>query len=72
MKFTAVGDVLCQRRMAKDYDGFAEVKAFIEQHPNLYPYLYYGSISTYDIPLLRDEIEHAHQAGAILFPPFLK
>lgn len=31
MKFTAVGDVLCQRRMAKDYEGFAEVKAFIEQ-----------------------------------------
>lgn len=31
MKFTAVGDVLCQRRMAEDYDGFREVKAFIEQ-----------------------------------------
>ena len=31
MKFTAVGDILCQRRMAEDYDGFREVKAFIEQ-----------------------------------------
>lgn len=31
MKFTAVGDVLCQRRLAEDYDGFAEVKAFIEK-----------------------------------------
>ena len=31
MKFTAVGDILCQRRMAEDYDGFKEVKEFIEQ-----------------------------------------
>lgn len=31
MKFTAVGDILCQRRMAEDYDGFAEVKEFIEK-----------------------------------------
>lgn len=31
MKFTAVGDILCQRRMAKDYDGFSEVKEFIER-----------------------------------------
>lgn len=31
MKFTAVGDVLCQRRMAEDYDGFTEVKDFIEK-----------------------------------------
>lgn len=31
MKFTAVGDILCQRRMAEDYEGFAEVKDFIEQ-----------------------------------------
>ena len=31
MKFTAVGDVLCQRRMAKDYDGFEEIKSFIEK-----------------------------------------
>jgi hypothetical protein len=31
MKFTAAGDVLCQRRMAEDYDGFREVKEFIER-----------------------------------------
>ena len=31
MKFTAVGDILCQRRMAEGYDGFAEVKEFIER-----------------------------------------
>ncbi len=31
MKFTAVGDVLCQRRMAEDYEGFAAIKAFIER-----------------------------------------
>ena len=31
MKFTAVGDILCQRRMAEDYEGFAEVKEFIER-----------------------------------------
>ena len=31
MKFTAVGDILCQRRIAPDYDGFAEIKEFIEQ-----------------------------------------
>ncbi len=30
MKFTAVGDVLCQKRLAEDYDGFKEVKEFIE------------------------------------------
>jgi hypothetical protein len=29
MKFTAVGDILCQRRMAENYEGFAEVKSFI-------------------------------------------
>ena len=31
MKFTAVGDILCQRRMAEDYEGFREVKEFIER-----------------------------------------
>lgn len=31
MKFTAVGDILCQRRIAEDYEGFLEVKKFIEQ-----------------------------------------
>ncbi|MBO5653783.1 MAG: CapA family protein [Clostridia bacterium] len=31
MKFTAAGDVLCQRRMAEDYDGFRQVKEFIER-----------------------------------------
>ena len=28
-KFTAVGDVLPQRRMAENYDGFQEIKDFI-------------------------------------------
>ncbi len=31
MKFTAVGDILCQKRMAEDYEGFSEVKEFIER-----------------------------------------
>lgn len=31
MKFTAVGDILVQKRLPQDYEGFAEIKAFIEQ-----------------------------------------
>lgn len=31
MKFTAVGDVLCQRRLPKDYEGFDKVRDFIMQ-----------------------------------------
>ena len=31
MKFTAVGDVVCQRRLPRDYEGFAEIRDFIEQ-----------------------------------------
>ncbi len=31
MKFTAVGDVLCQRRLPEDYEGFAPIKAFLDQ-----------------------------------------
>lgn len=31
MKFTAVGDVLIQRRIPADYDGFDEIKSFIER-----------------------------------------
>lgn len=31
MKFTAVGDVLCQRRLPQNYDGFAEIRDFIMQ-----------------------------------------
>lgn len=31
MKFTAVGDILVQRRLPQDYDGFDQIKAFIEQ-----------------------------------------
>ena len=29
MKFTAVGDILCQKRLARGYAGFDEVKSFI-------------------------------------------
>ena len=29
MKFTAVGDVLCQRRLPEDYEGFKEIKDYI-------------------------------------------
>ena len=31
MKFTAVGDVLCQRRLPQNYDGFSEIRDFIMQ-----------------------------------------
>lgn len=31
MKFTAVGDILCQRRMPENYEGFAEIRDFIMQ-----------------------------------------
>ena len=31
MKFTAVGDILCQKRLARGYRGFEEIKSFIEQ-----------------------------------------
>ena len=31
MKFTAVGDILIQKRIPEDYEGFEEIKAFIEQ-----------------------------------------
>ena len=31
MKFTAVGDVICQRRLPSDYEGFAPIREFIEQ-----------------------------------------
>ena len=31
MKFTAVGDILVQKRLPQNYDGFEEIKAFIEQ-----------------------------------------
>jgi hypothetical protein len=31
MRFTAVGDILFQKRMTQDYEGFEEVKNFIEQ-----------------------------------------
>ena len=31
MKFTAVGDILVQRRLPQDYEGFDQIKAFIEQ-----------------------------------------
>ena len=31
MKFTAVGDVLPQRRMPKNYDGFEEIREFISK-----------------------------------------
>lgn len=31
MKFTAVGDILVQKRLPDTYDGFAPIKAFIEQ-----------------------------------------
>ncbi len=31
MKFTAAGDALCQRRLPKDYEGFAEIRDFILQ-----------------------------------------
>lgn len=31
MKFTAAGDVLCQRRMPEDYEGLEAVKSFIQQ-----------------------------------------
>ena len=29
MKFTAVGDILCQKRLAEDYDGFDQIRNFI-------------------------------------------
>jgi len=29
MKFTAVGDVLCQKRLNKNYEGFSEIREFI-------------------------------------------
>ena len=31
MKFTAVGDILVQKRLPDTYDGFEPIKAFIEQ-----------------------------------------
>ena len=31
MKFTAVGDILVQKRLPENYEGFEEIKAFIEQ-----------------------------------------
>ena len=31
MKFTAVGDILCQRRMPQNYEGFDEIRSFIAQ-----------------------------------------
>ena len=31
MKFTAVGDILVQKRMPENYEGFEEIKEFIEQ-----------------------------------------
>ncbi len=31
MKFTAVGDILAQKRMPRDYEGFDEIKKFIAQ-----------------------------------------
>ena len=31
MKFTAAGDAIIQRRIQKDFDGFAELAPFIEK-----------------------------------------
>ena len=31
MKFTAVGDILVQKRLPETYEGFEEIKNFIEQ-----------------------------------------
>ena len=55
----------------KDYvyfQGFFEIKTFIEQHAEYYPHLYYGSISIQDLDLLKNEIDVVLVNGMMLLP----
>ncbi len=50
------------------YQGFYDIKVFLAHHPEAYEELYYGSISTKDIDVLKNDICDRRLRQAIILP----